>query len=229
MQDSFFSTLGISKTQIGTSTEDLIGLRVYKLTKDKIISIIENHGPKGHLDDSKFSITPERHCHIFCSGRESPFTSRAEAAKMIEGIDVFIISACTELVFARQFLQWIDYTSLPQSAVVIVRLPFADEEKPFLTYHASWWMQDMGLTPEGKEKRGSRVSRKIRRKTFVLGMSGYGGMPLNEGISEIQSHLSLIQNNRSGKFDKPIKETLNAGQSLFNSLTSWLFKRTPRS
>ena len=84
---------------------------------------------------------------------------------MIEGIDVFIISACTELVFARQFLQWIDYTSIPQSAVVIVRLPFANEEKPILTYHASWWLQDMGLTPEGKETRGSRISRKIRRKT----------------------------------------------------------------
>ena len=80
---------------------------------------------------------------------------------MVENIDLFIISACTELVYARQFLQWIDYTSLPRSAAVVVRLPFASEEKPFLTYSASWWLHDMGLTPEGKEHRGNGLIQKL--------------------------------------------------------------------
>ena len=60
----------------------------------------------------------------------------------------------------------------------------------------------------------------------VLGLSEYGGMPPNEGIPLIQLHLTNLQSNRSSELTKPVKETVNAGSSLFKSLTNWLFKRT---
>lgn len=75
----------------GEHEENLIGLRVYTVSVDKAIDIVQNHGPKGIrmycilvlyyfyiglLCDTKFNLIPEKECHVLCSGRESPFSSK---------------------------------------------------------------------------------------------------------------------------------------------------------
>lgn len=80
---------------------------------------------------------------------------------MVDDIDVLIVTACTEFVFARLVLFWLTPETLPKACTVVLRLPFPQEERPFLTYPAVEWLSDMELSPTGKSlKRKYGKSRK---------------------------------------------------------------------
>ena len=76
-----------------------------------------------------------------------------------------IISACTEFVYVRGFLVWLTPDVLSKSYIIVLRLPFPHEtERPFLTYHASEWLGDMGLTVKGEINEKKKISSKNKEK-----------------------------------------------------------------
>ena len=82
---------------------------------------------------------------------------------MINDIDVLIISACTELVFARLILSWLTPETIPEGCTIVLRLPFPqDTERPFLTYPSELWFEDMKITPKGKPVARKKFNKKIK-------------------------------------------------------------------
>jgi transposase len=80
-------------------------------------------------------------------------------------------------------------------------------------------MTTMGLNlTNDKSKKKKKISK---QRIYVIGMSEYGGLSPDEGISLLQSQLSV------GTVDKvlgPVKETGSAGKSLMDWGRQWISK-----
>ena len=60
---------------------------------------------------------------------------------------------------------WLTPDVVPKSCIIVLRLPFPHEtERPFLTYHASEWLGDMGLTVKGEINEKKKISSKNKEK-----------------------------------------------------------------
>ena len=109
---------------------------------------MQNLGPAGELNDKLFGISPEQNCGVMMGGRCFPFFSRDEIVQIIKDVDVIVISPGLDYYY-RAFLMWLTPENLPKSCIIVLRLPFTEEDQPYGTRSASDLLKDMGMNTNG--------------------------------------------------------------------------------
>jgi hypothetical protein len=138
----------------------------------------------------------------------------------MKSVDVLIVAGNTEYVFANYFLDLLAAMRLSKDFIVVFRMPFDEDDKPFIPVDVNLWMATMGLNLTSNDTR-KKNKQSSKQEIYVIGMSEYGGLSPDEGISLLQSRLSV------GMVDKvlgPVKETGSAGKSLMDWGRQWISK-----
>jgi hypothetical protein len=204
--------------------EDMVptlGIRTYNsLSSDKIIDIVQNTH-RGMLDDKLFGLTVDKHQYQMYGGRFiPPFTTREEMAELMKNINVLIVSGCVDFYHSMSYVVGLSEI-LSKDCIVVLRMAFTKDELPFSGMNTKRWLNGLGFS-DRKLKKNKKKSASTNN-IYVVGMSeyGYDGMSPEEGISLLQSRLSV------GMVDKvlgPVKETGSAGKSLMDWGRQWISK-----